>query len=90
MSATTKAAIVRGVRSFVAAFLVIYPVPLLIDAASGENPVDWSLARAAAVSGGVAVVSFLWRQFLDPSPIPSLVDADQPANPAAPAVRGEA
>ena len=72
-----KSAFIRGIRSFVFAFLAVYPAPALIGAASGSQPVDLSAARAAAVAGIAAVITLLWRAFLDPSPVPSLKDADQ-------------
>lgn len=78
MSPTMKAAVTRAVRTFVAAFLAVYGVPQILDWASGTTPLDTSALRAAAVAGIAAVISYLWRQFLDPSGIPSLVDADQP------------
>jgi predicted MFS family arabinose efflux permease len=77
-----KAAVVRGIRTFVAAFLAVYGAPALIGALSGSQPLDTSALRAAAVAGVAALISLLWRTFLDPSPIPSLKDADQPATPA--------
>ena len=72
-------AFVRGVRTFVAAFLAVYPAPAIIDWASGNTLLDTSALRAAGVAGIAAVVSLAWRAFLDPSNVPSLKDADQPA-----------
>lgn len=79
-----KSAAKRAVRSFVAAFLGVYGIPQLLDAAAGRAPVDVSLLRAAAVAGTAAVVTLAWRAFLDPSPLPSLNDAPigQPGPPA--------
>lgn len=77
--ADLKAAVIRGLRSFVFAFLAVYPAPAIIGAASGSQPVDLSAARAAVVAGIAAVITLLWRAFLDPSPIPSLKDPDQPS-----------
>ena len=74
-----QVAVIRGVRTFVAAFLAVYGAPALIGVASGSQPLDTSALRAAAVAGIAAVISLLWRAFLDPSPIPSLKDGDQPA-----------
>ena len=74
-----KPAFIRGVRTFVAAFLAVYGAPAIIGALSGSQPLDTSALRAAAVAGIAAVISLLWRTFLDPSAVPSLKDADQPA-----------
>ncbi|MBA3841041.1 MAG: hypothetical protein H0X39_00200 [Actinobacteria bacterium] len=74
MSATLKSALIRAARSFITAFIIVYPVAGLIGVANGTNPVDWSLARSAAVSGGIALGSFIWRQFIDPLPVPTLAD----------------
>lgn len=68
-------AALRAVRSFIQAFLVVYPGQALINWAMGTGELDTNLLRAAAISGGVAVLSFLWRYFLDPSRVPSMVDA---------------
>jgi predicted MFS family arabinose efflux permease len=76
-NADFKAALIRGVRTFVAAFLAVYGAPAIIGALSGSQPLDTSALRAAAVAGVAAVISLLWRTFLDPSPIPSLKDTDQ-------------
>ena len=70
----SKSALIRAIRTFVAAFLATYPAPLIIGALSGSQPIDTSALRAAAVAGLAAIVSYLWRAVLDPSPIPSLVD----------------
>ena len=74
-----QVAVVRGVRTFVAAFLAIYPAPAIIAWASGSELLDTSALRSAGVAGIAAVISLLWRAFLDPSNVPSLRDADQPA-----------
>lgn len=79
MSPHIKAAVIRGIRTFVAAFLAVYGAPAIIGAASGSQPIDTNALRAAAVAGIAAVISLLWRAFLDPSPLPSLKDPDQPA-----------
>lgn len=68
-------AVLRALRSFVQAFLVVYPGQALINWAMGNGALDTNLLRAAAISGGVAVLSFLWRYLLDPSRVPSMVDA---------------
>jgi hypothetical protein len=68
-------AVLRAVRSFIQAFLVVYPGQALINWAMGTGELDTNLLRAAAISGGVAVLSFLWRYLLDPSRVPSMVDA---------------
>lgn len=74
-----KSAAKRAIRSFVAAFLGVYGVPQLLDAASGRGAIDVSVLRAAAVAGIAAVVTLAWRAFLDPSGIPSLNDAPRDA-----------
>ena len=77
-----KPAMIRGLRTFVAAFLAVYGVPAIIGALSGSQPLDTTALRAAAVAGFAATISLLWRQFLDPSPLPSLKDSDQPPKAA--------
>lgn len=67
-------AVLRAVRSFIQAFLVVYPGQALINWAMGTGELDTNLLRAAAISGGVAVLSFVWRYFLDPSKVPSIID----------------
>lgn len=79
MNATVKSAVIRAIRSFVTAFIVVYPVSNLIGAASGSQPVDLHAARAAAVAGLVALGSFVWRAFIDPLPVPTLADKTPPA-----------
>jgi hypothetical protein len=71
-------AIKRGVRTFVIAFLAIEPASALIGAASGSQPVDTSALRAAAVAGVAAVISVVWRAFIDPLPVPTLSDTQKP------------
>ena len=68
-------AALRAIRSFIQAFLVVYPGQALINWAVGTGQLDTHLLRAAAISGGVAALSFIWRMFLDPSRIPSIVDS---------------
>lgn len=70
-----KSAGLRAARSFIQAFLVVYPGSALVNWLAGTTELDMNLLRAAAVAGGVAALSFLWRMFLDPSRVPSLVDA---------------
>lgn len=74
-----QVAVVRGVRTFVAAFLAVYGVPAILGALAGSQPIDTTALRSAAVAGFAAIISLLWRAFLDPSAIPSLKDGDQPA-----------
>lgn len=74
MSPKLKSALIRAARSFIGAFIVVYPVAGLIGVLNGTNPVDWSLARSAVVSGGIALAAFVWRQWIDPLPVPTLVD----------------
>lgn len=68
-------AVMRALRTFIQAFLVVYPGQALINWAMGNGALDMDLLRAAAVSGGIAVLSFVWRYFLDPSRVPSITDA---------------
>lgn len=68
----------RAVRTFVIAFLAIYPASALIGAASGSQPVDTNALRAAAVSGVAAVIALVWRAFIDPLPVPTLSDTQAP------------
>lgn len=68
-------AALRALRSFIQAFLVVYPGQALLNWAMGTGHLDTHLLRAAAISGGVAVLSFLWRYLLDPSRVPSILDA---------------
>lgn len=74
-----QVAFVRGVRTFVAAFLAIYPAPAIIAWASGSELLDVNALRSAGVAGIAAVISLVWRAFIDPSAVPSLKDGDQPA-----------
>jgi len=67
-------AALRAIRSFVQAFLIVYPGQALINWAMGSGHLDTHLLRAAAISGAIAAFSFVWRMFLDPSRIPSIVD----------------
>jgi hypothetical protein len=69
-------AALRAIRSFIQAFLVVYPGQALINWAMGTGELDTNLLRAAAIAGGVAALSFVWRMFLDPSRIPSIVDTN--------------
>jgi hypothetical protein len=62
----------KTARTFVFAFLAVYPAPAIIGALSGTQPLDTSAVRAAAVAGLAAVISVVWRVVVDPSPIPSL------------------
>lgn len=74
-----QVAFVRGVRTFVQAFLGVWGVPQILDALAGSSPVDVSALRSAAVAGFAAVIAVLWRAYIDPSAVPSLRDGDQPA-----------
>jgi hypothetical protein len=69
----------RAVRSFVVAFLAIYPAPAVLGALSGSQPLDTSAARAAAVAGIAAVAAYVWRAFIDPIPVPTLSDTKREA-----------
>lgn len=80
MNAHVKSGIIRAVRAFVTAFIVLEPVSNIIGAASGSQPLDISAVRAAAVAGLIAAGSFVWRTFIDPLPVPTLADK----NPAPP------
>jgi hypothetical protein len=72
VSIKLKAALVRALRTY-----LVVAGPALLAVASSANPFDVAAWKVAAVSGIPAVISFLWRYFLDPSPVPSLKDADQ-------------
>lgn len=74
MNAKYKSGLIRAIRAFVTAFIVIEPVSNLIGAASGSQPIDTSALRAAAVAGLVAAGAFVWRTFIDPLPVPTLAD----------------
>jgi hypothetical protein len=80
--ADLKSAVLRGIRTFVAAFIAVYPAPAIIGAFSGSQPLDTSALRAAAVAGVAALVSLVWRLFIDPLPVPTLADKN-PAPPSA-------
>ena len=80
MSPTLKSAFIRGIRTFVAAFLAIYPASNIIGAFSGSQPLDTSALRAAAVAGVAALVSLVWRAFIDPLPVPTLADKNPTPN----------
>lgn len=77
-SDTIRSGVIRAIRSFVVAFIVIDPVQNLIGAASGSQPLDTSALRAAAVAGLIAAGSFIWRTFIDPLPVPTLADKPSP------------
>lgn len=62
-----KSAAIRAVRTFVQTFLALV-------AAGAMDVVDVATARALAVAAGSAALAAAWRAFIDPSPIPSLVD----------------
>jgi hypothetical protein len=80
---TLNPAVVRALRTFVQTFLAVYGVPAILGALSGSQPLDLSALRSAAVAGFAASIALLWRLYLDPSLVPSLVDSDQkPAPPA--------
>lgn len=74
MSPTLKSAVIRGVRTFVAAFLAVYGVPAILGALSGSQPIDTNALRAAAVAGFAAIISLVWRAVIDPLPVPTLAD----------------
>lgn len=73
-SATLRSGVIRAVRSFVTAFIVIEPVSNLTDWASGRALLDVGALRAAGVAGAIAAGSFVWRTFIDPLPVPTLAD----------------
>lgn len=80
--AALKSAALRAIRTFVQAFLAVWGVPQILGWLSGSQPLDVGAARAALVAGVAAVIAWLWRTFLDPSPIPSLNDDNVVATPA--------
>lgn len=71
-----KAALVRALRTY-----LVVAVPAILAVLNSSGPLDdVSAWKVALYSGVPAALSFLWRTLLDPSPIPSLKDADQPAS----------
>ena len=62
----------KAVRVFGYAFVAVYPIPAIIGAASGSQPLDTHALRAAAVAGIAGLVAYAWNAIVDPSPIPSL------------------
>lgn len=76
----TADAINRGTRAFLVALLIAVGVdvlPVVNDALSGTDPIDVAaLGKAALRVGLQAVVTFLMRRVIDPSPIPSLLPPD--------------
>lgn len=74
MNPHLQSGIIRGIRTFVAAFLAVYGAPAIIGAASGSQPLDTTALRAAAVAGIAAVISLFWRTVLDRFPVPTLAD----------------
>jgi len=84
VSPDLQSGIIRGVRTFVAAFLAVYGAPALLGALSGSQPLDTSALRAAAVAGIAAVISLFWRAVLDKFPFPTLVDKTPAPTPPAP------
>ncbi len=69
-----KSGVIRGIRTFVVAFLAILPAPALLGELAGSQPIDTSAWRAAAVAGFAALLSLIWRVFIDPIPVPTLAD----------------
>lgn len=69
-----QAAAVRAIRAY-----IVVAGPFLIATAQNTGPTDISAWKVALWSGVPALLTFLWRAFLDPSKIPSLKDVDQPA-----------
>ena len=84
MNPNLKSALIRGVRTFIAAFIAVYPAPAILGALSGSQPLDTSALRAAAVAGVAAIVSLVWRLFIDPLPVPTLADKTPAPTPPAP------
>lgn len=76
----TADAINRGTRALLVALLIAVAVdvlPIINDALSGTDPIDVAaLGKAALRVGLQAIVTFLMRRVLDPSPIPSLLPPD--------------
>lgn len=75
MKSHIQVAFVRAIRTY-----LVIVVPAFLALLGDEGPVtDLAAWKIAAYSGVPAALTFLWRAFYDPSPIPSLKDADQPA-----------
>ena len=85
MSPNLKSAVIQGVRAFIGAFIGIYPLTNLVGSLGGSQPLDVAALRSAAAAGLVALVMFLWRLFVDPLPVPTLVDHNPAPVPIPPA-----
>lgn len=72
MPVFNAALVKKVVRVFVQAFIGLYGGANLVGLLAGSQPVDVGALRAAGAAGLVAVITFLWNGFLDPSPLPSL------------------
>lgn len=70
MSPQVKSAVTRALRTYLQ---VVVPalLTLLTDAGPVQDIEAW---KVALWSGVPALVAFLWRLYLDPSSVPSLVD----------------
>ena len=84
MSPNIKSALIRGVRTFIAAFVAIYPAPAILGSLSGSQPIDTSALRSAAVAGIAAIISLVWRLWIDPLPVPTLADKTPAPVPPSP------
>jgi hypothetical protein len=72
MSDKLKTALIRALRTY-----LVVAGPLLIGVASSDQISNFAAWKVAAASGIPALLAFLWRYYLDPTAIPSLVDLDQ-------------
>lgn len=70
----------RALRTFIQAFVALYPLAMIYNNALGVAPIDIDLAKKAAIAAGMAAVSFVWRWLLPD------VGRSKPALSADPAV----
>jgi hypothetical protein len=71
-----KSAAIRAGRTFLQVFLTVYLAGIVGEGTNGSlsNLLDLTLLDKAAFAGMAALLSFLHRAVLDPSPLPSLPD----------------
>jgi hypothetical protein len=77
VSPVIQSAIYRALRTFVQVFLTVYLAGLAsIPAGDGSlhDVLDLPLIEKALVAAIAAVLSFVHRAVLDPSPVPSMPD----------------
>jgi hypothetical protein len=81
-----KSAAIRAARTFLQVFLTVYLAGIVGYGTNGSlaNLLDLTLLDKAAFAGMAALLSFLHRAVLDPSPLPSLPDVQPPATAGLP------